>query len=137
MEDTYHVCVECPLYDQMRARMYRLLRAHGFDFSKIRDLECMYRCMLCVSDAKHVRAVGRFLADCLAARDIFLNKPSSVWFSKARMDALKSCVQSAPVTLQLSCDVLRDVCQCDVSLCQPLSHHLNKIWLAYTRTQQT
>ena len=77
VKDTYHVCVECPLFDVMRARMYTALRSHGFYSSSVTNLNSMCTSMLSVGTPPLVRIVGQFLADCLAAREVYTNQPSN------------------------------------------------------------
>eukprot|EP00386_Alphamonas_edax_P000759 GDKI01002360.1.p1 GENE.GDKI01002360.1~~GDKI01002360.1.p1 ORF type:complete len:130 (+),score=16.62 GDKI01002360.1:43-432(+) len=127
--------MECPLYDNLRVRVLQQLQKHRFDFSCVANLMCMYVRMLCVSDRQHVRVVGRFLADCLAVRDIFLNVSSSVWCKPARLHDLQMCVQSAPTSSQQSLQFLHrlSACVCDVSSCGTVYDHLQEIWLAHLR----
>jgi len=126
VEDTYHVCVECPLYDVLRVRVFKQLNRHHFDFSNVHDLMCMYVCMLCVSDRLHVRAVGRFLADCLAVRDVFLGKPRTVWCTTSRLHEVQQCVDLAPTSCKFSHELLQQLAgACDVSVCASVSQHLN------------
>ena len=127
VEDTYHVCVECPLYDVLRVRVFKQLNRHHFDFSNVHDLMCMYVCMLCVSDRLHVRAVGRFLADCLAVRDVFLGKPRTVWCTTSRLHEVQQCVDLAPTSCKFSHELLQQLAgACDVSVCASVFQHLNQ-----------
>ena len=134
VEDTYHVCMECPLYDSLRVNVFKQLDRFHFDFSNVHDLMGMYVCMLCVSDRLHVRAVGRFLADCLAVRDVFLGKSRSAWCTPNRLHALQQCVDSAPTSCKLSHDLLQHFADaCDVSVCFSVSQHMHMLQRAFVQ----
>ena len=125
VEDTYHVCMECPLNDMLRVRVFKQLDRQHFDFSNVHDLMCMYVCMLCASDRLHVRTVGRFLADCLAVRDVFMGKPRTVWCNTSRLHAIHQCVVSAPTSCKSSHDLLQQLA--DVSVCTSVLQQLNAL----------
>ena len=102
VEDTYHVCVECPLYDVLRVRVFKQLNRHHFDFSNVHDLMCMYVCMLCVSDRLHV------------------------WCTTSRLHEVQQCVDLAPTSCKFSHELLQQLAgACDVSVCASVSQHLN------------
>ena len=128
VEDPYHVCVECPLYECMRMCTYKKLLDRGFDFSSVRGLLHLCVSMLCVKEPSHVRTIGRFLADCMAARDVYTRADSSTWLSNARQQYIADCVRKAPRTCDGSFDFLRGASACDTSRCAPLSEHLRYFW---------
>jgi len=134
VEDTYHVCMECPLYDSLRVRVFNLLHRYQFDFSNVRDFMCMYVCMLCVSDRLHVRAVGRFLADCLAVRDVFMGKSGTAWCTTSRLHVARQCVDSAPTSSNVSHNLLQQLAPlCNASVCASVSQHLLHLQRACVR----
>ena len=81
VEDEYHVCFECPLYDNLRTDFYINLSHAKFDFSK----KCsqpiyLLSSILSVSKPKHVRLLGEFLYKCLALRSIYAsNEVDNFW----------------------------------------------------------
>ena len=126
VEDPYHVCIECPLYECMRVHTLNTLHAREFDFSSVPDLLRLCVSMLCASDPSHVRTVGRFLCDCMAARDVFCSQPNSPWLSTARATYINDCVRKAPLTCDTSLNFLRDISKCDTSICASLSAYLQR-----------
>ena len=130
VEDAYHVCVECPLYERMRMRLYTYLARGGFDVASVRSLQDMFVALLCVGAPQFVRAVGQYLVDCMAARDVYLQRHPSHWLVRAREQYIRGCVNEAPSS---SCMSLAYLCSmtshCTVAnLCQPL--RLQAPWLA-------
>lgn len=121
IEDEYHVCVECPLYDSLRVCVYRVLLRAGFNFPFVFNLVCLCMCMLNVRERSQVQAVGSFLADCLALRDAYLGKESTRWCSPARAQQLRAHTLDPPTTSRHSMDFLHNVGMRDLSLAQPFA----------------
>ena len=128
LEDEYHVCVECPLYDNLRVNLFFKLMSRGLSFFRMRNLMCVCVSVLCVRDPSMVRAVGQYLADCLATRDVFLSVRPSKWCKPSRVKALEACVQTAPVVSQHTLKFLRQVSMCDTTPALPFSRYLEEIW---------
>jgi len=134
--------MECPLYDNMRHRVYKQLDAHAFDFTTVNDLQGLFVAMLSVGAPSATRAVGRFLADCLAARDLYLQREKpSAWITKDRRDWLlrqlgghngtgDNRVAPAPTTCEASLTFLQMVTQLpdgtgfNTATCATLATHL-------------
>ena len=133
VEDPYHVCMECPLYECMRVRTLRSLHERDFNFSSLGNLLHVCVRMLCVSNPSHVRTVGRFLCDCMAARDVYTQQPSSQWWSTTRAEYIKDCVRKAPQTCDTSLGFLREGSVRDTTLCQSLLEHTQPRPLQPTR----
>jgi hypothetical protein len=131
VEDAYHVCVECPLYERLRIRLYTYLERTGFDASTVRSLHDMFVALMSVGAPQFVRAVGQFLVDCMAARDVYLNNCQSRWLVRSREQYIRACVAGAPSSSRTS---LTHLCSMTsrlavVTLCQPL--RLQAPWLAH------
>jgi hypothetical protein len=126
VEDAYHVCVECPLYEHARVQLYQYLSTHGFDFTPAVNLHAMYVSMMSVGKPATVRAVGRFLADCMAARDTFLGRAdrATAWTTKDRQEQITKWVNTAPTSCSQSLSFLRQTNNCDITLCAPFSSQL-------------
>ena len=129
IEDAYHVCMECPLYDVLREREFTALYQCGFEFGSecdvlVRDLFSVYVSMLYASKRPHVWAIGRFLSDCLAVRAMYAGQDPAGWCTKQRVDSLRAHVlyhptpQSMPLHMQRAHEVLRECAECDVTLCR-------------------
>ena len=81
VEDTYHV-----LSNALSMAFYMHVCTHNCTKMVLTSRQymtlivCMYKCVLCVCEAKHVRAVGRFHADCLhgCSRCVFSTPPVAV-----------------------------------------------------------
>jgi hypothetical protein len=123
VEDPYHVCMECPLYERLRARLFGALHSQEFDASNVHSLQDMFASLLSVGQPAFIRLVGRYLVDCLAARDKFLGIKSK-WHAPQRARDITLCVDSAPTTCALSLAVLLTMAPIDASTCAPLSAHL-------------
>jgi hypothetical protein len=69
IEDEYHVCFECPLYELPRYFLFHQLSMAYFSFANI-DVQPLnlLAALLSVSNPQHVRAVSKFLCECLAMR---------------------------------------------------------------------
>ena len=69
VEDEYHVCFQCPLYEQPRYLLLCHLRNADFSFNNIDPYPLnLLASLLSVSIPHHVRIVGKFLCECLAMR---------------------------------------------------------------------
>ena len=129
LEDAYHVCMECPLYDHMRMRIYNYLHDHNFDFTPIVGLQDLYVAMLNCADARTIRAIGGFLLDCLAARDSYLGHiKESQWLNTRRQAYITQCVRTAPTHCQQStAQLLRCKSDLDTSYVPTLATHLQAV----------
>ena len=130
VEDAYHVCMECPLYEHMRVGVYTYLYTHKFDFTPFSNLQALYIALLSVPDARAMRAIGGFLSDCLAARDLYLNPTKeSKWITAERLKHVKDCVAAAPTDCKASNDFLKETAEsnCHESTATQLSTHLANI----------
>ena len=123
IEDPYHVCIECPLYEHARVDLYIKLQSTNFDFPSIATLRDLHIALLSVGHPATVRSVGRYLADCMAIRDNYNNQAAkSQWITKnnktlARTstdDKLTSCDRSLGIANRLGCDVT--LCQAVASV---------------------
>ena len=124
VEDAYHVCIECPLYEHLRVRLYRYLSRQGFDASSVRHLQDMFVALLSVGAPPFVRAVGRFLVDCLFARDVYLGHKSG-WRVMSRGPDIMDCVARAPTSCRQSLAMLLHMQpSCDITFSRPLSELL-------------
>ena len=82
VEDEYHVCFECPLYDDIRADFYINLLHSEFDFlKKCTEPLFLLSSILSVSKPKHVRILGDFLYKCLALRSLFNQDESDTFWT--------------------------------------------------------
>ena len=69
VEDEYHVCFQCPLYEQPRYLLLCHLRNADFSFNNTDPYPLnLLASLLSVSIPHHVRIVGKFLCECLAMR---------------------------------------------------------------------
>ena len=124
VEDPYHVCMECPLYDRARVELYTKLQSLGFDFTSMTTLQDMHTALMQVGQADTVRSVGRFLADCMTIRDTYHgNVATSQWINKLNKTYARTCVDSKPTTCDQSFAILRQH-GCDVATCKPLAAYL-------------
>lgn len=73
VEDAYHLCMECPLTDALRTRVFTCLSRSNFVFPQNCGLWEVFVQMLAVSCRGHVHTVARFLDDCLRVRDLYLD----------------------------------------------------------------
>jgi hypothetical protein len=73
----------------------------------------------------HIRAIGSFLADCLAARDIYNGSHKSNWQTTARRQYLVDYTHTPPSDSTQSSRLLRALRGCDIhSPCIPVSAQL-------------
>ena len=79
IEDEFHACFECSLFDSLRCSLFEILHKNGFMFSSKQN--CNDVCpitlladLLSVANPAHVRCVSRFLNDCLSLRALYLEK---------------------------------------------------------------
>ena len=83
IEDEYHVCFECPLYDDLRANFYINLLHSKFDFTKkCAEPLFLLSSILSVNKPKHVRFFGEFLYKCLAIRSLYNNDDSDTFWTR-------------------------------------------------------
>ena len=72
IEDEYHVCFDCPLYDQPRYLLFCKLFETNFSFGESVMQNCqplhLLASILSATTPQHVRLISRFLSDCLAMR---------------------------------------------------------------------
>ena len=72
IEDEYHVCFDCPLYDQPRYLLFCKLFETNFSFGENVMQNCqplhLLASILSATTPQHVRLISRFLSDCLAMR---------------------------------------------------------------------
>jgi hypothetical protein len=82
IEDEFHVCFECKLFNVIRCSLFKILHQNNFKFSsKVVKRSLSDFCplallaeLLSVSNPTHVRCVSRFLNDCLSLRAMYLEK---------------------------------------------------------------
>jgi hypothetical protein len=84
IEDEYHVCFECKLYESLRCSLLQILTTNNFcsalsKRSGSNSSNTLSTCplfflahLLNVSSPSHVRCVSQFLCDCLSLRVLFL-----------------------------------------------------------------
>ena len=130
LEDGYHVAVECPLYEHFRTPTYGDLRAHGFDFSVAHNLQAVFTSLMSSGQPSAARITARFLADCMAVRDVHLGRAkTSTWVPRTTMVRATECIDAAPTTSTASLAILRQANpHCDTSLCPPLAQHAQHFW---------
>jgi hypothetical protein len=108
VEDPYHVCMECPLYECARVELYNKLRAQKFDFTSTHTLTDTYTSLMNVGQPDAVRSVGRFLADCMAIRDTYHgHTTTSHWITTANKKFARACVYNKPTTCDRSFALLK------------------------------
>ena len=67
IEDEYHVCFDCPLYERLRCSLFHKLIQSEFSFNCIEPHPLnLLASLLSVTNPPHARAVSKFLCDCLA-----------------------------------------------------------------------
>jgi hypothetical protein len=126
IEDPYHVCMECPLYERARVDLYTKLQSTGFDFSSATTLPALHIALLSAGRPDTVRSVGRYLADCMATRDTYNNQvDKSQWVTKTNRTLAHTSASEKPTTCNTSSDILRRM-GCDVTQCEILTAQLGR-----------
>ena len=123
VEDPYHVCMQCLLYERARTDLYTRLQSLDFDFSSTRSLTGMCTALMNVGHPDTVRSVSRYLADCMAIRDVHLgHSATSQWITKANKTYTCKYAASKPTTCDQSFTLLKRH-GCDVTACKPTAVH--------------
>ena len=121
VEDPYHVCMECPLYDRARLDLYHKLQSADFTFPT--NLTDTYVALMNVNQPDAVRSVGRFLSDCMAIRDTYQgNTTNSHWINKTNKAYARTCVDTQSANSDQSFNLLKQH-GCDVTVCKQVASH--------------
>ena len=110
VEDEYHVCMECPLYDVLRYALLSRLDSPGPN-SVIRQcstLTDLFRCLLNLTRKSQIWLVCRFLLDVLTVRCVYLEREPGWWCMDAkRRTSLTAHVQYHPTPMSFPYEHMR------------------------------
>ena len=139
VEDEYHVCFDCPLYESLRCKL--LLKLINSNFSFPHHWSCLLNncppapellaALLNVKAPAHVRQVALFLFECLALRCVYLtqcgitSKSISFWLrfvTKSERERLEALLCEANENSKKS---RLDSFELSDSFAQLLSRHFN------------
>ena len=135
IEDEYHVCFDCPLYENLRCELLLKLVASKFCFpqhwawinNNCPPAPELLAALLSVKAPAHIRLVANFLFNCVALRSIYLancglsSKATSFWLrfvARNELEHLNSLLCEA---------ISNNDCQSKVvdSFTKLLLHHFN------------
>ena len=123
VEDPYHVCIECSLYERARIELYNRLLSLEFDFSSASTLADIYTALMTTSKPDTVRSVGRYLSDCM--RDTYNgHTATSHWINKSNRIYARTCADKPLATCDQSLAILRRF-GCDTTTCKQAAAHMS------------